>query len=268
MIRIAWLPGLFLGLAILVQHGLLLLEGLIFVSLIVFRRKAWALGSLMNLTAFAVTLPLGLYSFLHNVPLAHTHFGGFQPLVLAEATLFYTALWLFTFPPQTFPRGLRPWIVGSVTMVTLVAGGFLLRETLTGASYLIRTWSGWQTHIGESQSFLDLPLGEAVSQLSMQMSWIVLLLPLAVWIALRRWRHHSPLLRFLIVAAIAFTGLGALQMRYLPYLALVLGLMVGPGGRVLHGCLAASRDGQCRCPGHGGELLPVYSGDRSERHNL
>ena len=43
-----------------------------------------------------------------------------------------------------------------------------------------------QIHIGESQSLLKLPFRDAVSQLSIQMSWLIFILPFGWWILFRR----------------------------------------------------------------------------------
>jgi len=107
-----------------------------------------------------------------------------------------------------------------------MVGAFLLREILAGASYLLTVWSGWQAHIGESQSLFRLPLGEALSQLSMQMSWLVFILPFSWWILFRHVRPLSGMHVVLLLTTLVFIAMGNMQIRYLPYLALWLGLMI------------------------------------------
>ncbi|MEE9166824.1 MAG: hypothetical protein V3U24_05100 [Candidatus Neomarinimicrobiota bacterium] len=222
-IRVSLLPGLYLGLGLLVQHGLLFLEALIFLTLLAIywkeRKDVWGLGIAINAIACIVILPLGIFSHFQGVPLAHTHFGGFQPWVVAEATLFYTTLWLIMSRAKLSGK-YRTSIISASVMMTLVVGVYLWRETVAGAQYVLGAWSGWQSHIGESQSLLSLPLSDVASQVSMQISWLVLILPVGWWLLYRQRRL------LLLVATLMFVVMGSLQMRYLPYLALLLGLMV------------------------------------------
>lgn len=230
ILRIGWLPGLFLGLGLLVQHGLLILEAVIFLTLILWypRRGAvvWALGGAINATAFLVTLPFGFLAHLGGVPLAHTHFGLFQPLALLEASLLCATLWIILKSGKGVSSAVSWMKIAAGSVLTLVLGIFLFNDVLTGASYIFRGWSTWQVQIGESQSIWGLPLKNVISQLSMQMSYMVIFLPLGWFIILRRWRNSPSPYIVLLSATLIFTIMGTLQLRYLPYLALFLGLIL------------------------------------------
>lgn len=231
-IKRSWLfAGLFLGTGLLVQHGLLLLEA---VLLLYFfpcigrrtRSQALAMGTVVNGVAFLVTLPFGYYSHLQGVPLAHTHFSLFQPLVMLCAALLFCLLW-FAVAPPTWLR--KPWRAPG-TMVTaclaVIMLGFLLRQTLEGTTYLVRTWSGWQAQIAESRSLLRSTFGRAVSELSRDMSWAIFLLPIGWLIMIARWRRLRHQDWMLLLTTLLFTLFGLLQIRFLPYLTLLLGLMI------------------------------------------
>jgi asparagine N-glycosylation enzyme membrane subunit Stt3 len=230
----AWLAtGLFFGAGILVQHGLLLLEAVLLFSLLpLFRRQtrsqALAIGTIVNAMAFLVTVPFGLYSHLQGVPLAHTHFGLFQPLTVLSAALLYGTLWLLTAPLARSKKYWRP--VGGIASacLALILIAFLLHQTLEGTAYLVRTWSGWQAQIAESHSLVRISLPRAFHELSQYMSWAIFLLPIGWAIMIARWRRLQPHDRMLLLSSLLFTLFGLLQIRFLPYLALLLGLIIIP----------------------------------------
>lgn len=228
----SWIiPGLIFGLGLLVQHGLLLLEAVLFFSLLPSagvrtRSKIWVFGGVVNAVAFAVTLPFGLYYYVRGVPLAHTHFGLFQPLVALEMALFYSTLWLGLAPPTWLSHRWRSPARVVTAALTLVLATYLLHHTLAGTTYLVRTWSGWQAQIAESHSLVRISLTRAFDELSRYMSWAVFLLPLGWVMMLSRWRRLSPQEWTLFLSTLTFAVFGLFQIRFLPYLALLLGLMV------------------------------------------
>ena len=228
----SWLlTGLILGIGLLVQHGLLLVEAVLLVCTLPFvekrtRSKIWPLGMAVNAAAFVVTFPFGLSYHLQGVPFAHTHFGLFQPLTTLGFALIYCTLWLILAAPIWL---LRPWKNPArvfVTGLTFIYTLFLLEQTLAGTTYLARTWSGWQAQIAESHSLVRLSLTRALNEISQYMSWAVFLLPASWVIMLNRWRRLNPPEWILFLSTILFAIFGLLQIRFLPYLALLLGLIL------------------------------------------
>lgn len=230
-LRVGWTTGLFLALGLLVQHGLLFMEAVILCSLILCYPRSgnsgWILGAGVNAVAFLVILPVGLYAHLNGVPFAHTHFGLFQPLLLMEASLFYFTLWLITSATTTQIWKQRSLVLITSASLTLLVGGFLLQEIMAGATFILGTWSEWEGHIGEFQSILRLPFGDALSQLALQTSWLILLIPVGWALIVIGWKETLATDRVLFVATVVFAAMGGLQIRYLPFLSLYMGVVIG-----------------------------------------
>ena len=229
-LRMGWMTGLFFGLGLLVQHGLLFMEAVILFSLFLCYPRSgssvWMLGAAVNAVAFLLTVPFGLYAHLNGVPFAHTHFGIFQPLLLMEASLFYFTLWLIASTATARIWKQRSLILIISATLTLLAGGFLLQEIVAGATFILGSWSQWEEHIGEFQSILRLPLGNALSQLGLQMSWLVLLIPVGWVLMLISWKRTDSGHRILFITTVVFAAMGGLQIRYLPFLSLYMGIVL------------------------------------------
>ncbi|MDP6835954.1 MAG: hypothetical protein QF551_04400 [Candidatus Marinimicrobia bacterium] len=230
-LRTGWMTGLFLGLGLLVQHGLLFMEAVILLSLILCYPRSgsnvWTVGAAVNTVAFLVTAPFGLYAHLNGVPFAHTHFGAFQPLIVMEASLFYFTLWLITSAAKTRMGKYHSLILITSVTLTLLAGGFLLQEIMAGATFILGTWSEWEEHIGEFQSILRLSPADALSQLGLQMSWLAVLIPVGWVLMLISWKRTDSGHRVLFIATAVFAVMGGLQIRYLPFLSLYMGIILG-----------------------------------------
>ena len=228
---LSWLlPGLFLGLGLLVQHGLLLLEIILILALLPFavqrsRHHYWAFGAVVNGVALLVTLPFGLSGHLQGVPLSHTHFGLFQPLVLLDMALLFFTLWFATAPHSKILRTVKYPVCIITAGAAVVLSGFLLHHIVAGTTYLVRTWSGWQAQIAESHSLLRTSWDRALEELSGYMSWAVFLLPIVWVIMFHRWNRLSSQERILCLSTCAFTAFGLFQIRYLPYCAILFGLI-------------------------------------------
>ncbi|UCE18596.1 MAG: hypothetical protein JSV84_17380 [Gemmatimonadota bacterium] len=225
------LPGICLGLGLLVQHGLLLLEGVFLLSLLPFAGKTtrshlWAFGVAVNGTGFLTTLPFGLFYHLRGVPLAHTHYGLFQSMVLLVMSLFFFTLWLSGASHPKFPRYAKYASCAATATLTVVLTLFLLKQIFIGTTYLLRTWTGWQAQIAESHSLLRTSWDRAFDELGQYMSWAILLLPI-VWIVMvSRWSRLNAHEKILFVVTIIFAAFGLFQVRFLPYLAILYGLML------------------------------------------
>ena len=235
VLSLGWRPGLVLGLGLLVEHGLLILEPLILLCLIVLYlrwRKAslWLWGGVIHAVAGLVILPFGLYNTLQGIHFTHSHFCLFHPLILLGAVLFFLTFWLAVLPSERLGLGYRILAISMGTTLVLFLAAVLLHEVVAGASYLAGSASGWMATIGETTSFFRLTPKQAVGLLSSQVSLLVFLLPIFWCLFLCMFLLHRRELKgphwVLLCSSIIFTAIGLQQIRFLPYMALMLGLVV------------------------------------------
>ena len=224
-------PGIFFGLGLLVQHGLLLLEAVLILPMLLFmgkhfRPQVWAFGCTVNTVAFLVTLPFGLSCYLRGVPLSHTHFGLFQPTVLLVLSLIFFTFWFASISHLKISRPVKYTTCTLTAVLAVMLTLYLLHHILAGTTYLLRTWTGWQAQIAESHSLLRISWNRAFDELSQYMSWAIALLPLAWLIMMYRWPRLSVHEKILFLSTLILAAFGLFQVRYLPYLALLFGLML------------------------------------------
>ena len=226
-----WRPGLILGFGLLVEHGLLILETFILLSLLLlhFKRRTaslWLFGGLLNAVAGLIILPFGLYGTIQGIHFTHSHFGLFHSLVLVGVTIFFLTLWIIALPSDRLRRSYRMCIAGTGVILVLVLAAVLLHEVTAGAGYLAGTSSGWLAIIGETTSFLRVPLKSALSLLFSEVSFLILLLPVFWWLSSRHRHKISTPYWILLSCSLVFVGLGLQQVRFLIYLSLIAGLVL------------------------------------------
>jgi dolichyl-diphosphooligosaccharide--protein glycosyltransferase len=223
VLRAAWLPGLALGAALLVQLTLIILIPFPAAALLLLRgeRRDRVAGFAAAIPAVAllVVAPFAWLYHAAGAPLLHYQFGLFQPLLLSGAALLALAA-RFAFAPAGMLRRI------AAPAALLLCGGMLilpLAGPLSGAAGYLFRQSRWIAHIGESRSLLAAGWGGLEDAL-LTASPLILLLPLALArLARQGWRGDAPR-GMLFFATAGFMLLGALQARFLPHLTLLVGI--------------------------------------------
>lgn len=224
--RALW-PALVLAGALGMQLSLVILVGLAAAVLVGVpgsgRRARFELGAWIFGLAFALLLPWGLLYAAAGAPLRHYQFGLFQPgVLLAAALASCCALMLAPSPAPRRRMRLLGAALAALALVWVVSA--LAGEAIGAVSYLTRSYSSWQQDIGESRPLWADGWRRAASLAFGALSPLVLLLPLA-WLRLARDASAGDSRRGVILAAsLLFAALAILQQRFLPHLALVLGV--------------------------------------------
>lgn len=229
--RAAIVPALALAAALATQLSLVVLIGVTLASILVAPRRAWrssfAQATWLFTLAGAFLLPAALVYEQAGAPLRHYQFGLYQPALLALAALASLgATILVSGGGSALRRGLLV-LVPALLCAALQAR--LASETAGGIAYVFRQYAPWQESIGESQSLFAAGIASGMAALATRLSLLVLALP-AAWVALaRRARAGDAHRGILLVASLLFTVLGLEQTRFLPHLALFVGMAAATG---------------------------------------
>ena len=226
--RTAVLPALALAAALATQLSLVVLIGLAFASILVAPRNSWrhsfAQAAWLFALAGAFLLPAALAYDRAGAPLRHFQFGLFQPALLALAALASLGATILLSGGSgggALRRGLLA-LAPALAFAALAAR--LAVETAGGIAYVFRQYAPWQETIGESQSIFAPGIAAGIGGLATRLSLLVFTLPFA-WFALaRRARANDTRRGIVLVASVLFAALGLMQSRFLPHLALFIGL--------------------------------------------
>ncbi len=228
--RTAVVPALALAAALATQLSLVVLIGVALVSILVAPRRAWrssfAQATWLFTLAGAFLLPAALAYARAGAPLRHYQFGLFQPALLALAALASLGATILVSGGSALRRGL---LVLAPALLFAALQARLASETAGGIAYVFRQYAPWQETIGESQSLFTAGIASGMGALATRLSLLVLALP-AAWFALaRRARAGDARRGILLVASLLFTVLGLEQARFLPHLALFVGMAAATG---------------------------------------
>jgi dolichyl-diphosphooligosaccharide--protein glycosyltransferase len=223
--RAALLPALALAAALATQLSLVVLIAIAFVTILVAPpstwRRAFAHATWLYALAAVVLLPAASAYARAGAPLRHYQFGLFHPALLALAALASLAAAILAAGGGRRRRALLA-LIPALLFAALAArlGG----ETAGGIAYIFRQYAPWQETIGESQSLFAPGIAAGAAALATRLSLLALALPLA-WPALaRRALAGDPRRAILLVASALFAALGLTQARFLPHLALFVGM--------------------------------------------
>lgn len=162
-------------------------------------------------------LPIALAYASAGAPIAHTHFGLFQPALLGCAALAAASAALGM-------TGERRWRRLAIPLAALsLTGLFLLsRELLAGLGFVGRT-SPWIASIGESRSPFAGGAAAGFAFALRELSPLVLLLPFGLVGLVRRARRGEGVAAVAFAALSIATILAAAQARFAGYLGLLVG---------------------------------------------
>jgi dolichyl-diphosphooligosaccharide--protein glycosyltransferase len=223
--RTTILPALALAAALATQLSLVLLIGVAFGSILVAPRRTWRRGFESATWIFAlagvVILPAALAYQQAGAPLRHYQFGLFQPALLLMAALASLGAHILCAGGSPLRRGL---LVLAPALLLAALAARLMNETTGGLAYVFRQYAPWQGTIGESQLLFSPGIPAGIAELFTRLSLLVLALPFA-WVPLARRALAGDARRgILLVASVLFTVIGLEQTRFLPHLALLVGM--------------------------------------------
>ncbi len=220
--RRALLPALALAAGLATQAALLPAAALPFLAALVLPNEARRtmprfLASFWGATALLL-LPVSWVYTAAGAPIAHTHFGHFQPALLASAALGAAALAL------AMASAGRRLLLAIPSAALSLAGLFLLTpELLAGLGFVGRS-STWIATIGESRSPFAGGVAAGLRFALGELSLLVVLLPLAFVALFRRSRSGDGAASVALAALAVGTLLASAQARFAGYLGMLVGV--------------------------------------------
>jgi len=243
-LRHAIVPGAALAAALLVQLTLVVLVPLACAATLLgaWRRRASALELLawLHAAAFALVIPWSIAYAVAGAPFRYYQFGMFQPALLALAALAAIVARGVSAPGAA--RAARaPRLAALLTAAAIGAwlAARLAGEGAAGVTYVTGTFAAWQATIGESRSILRMGFTNGAGLAFAMLSILVLALPVACVLLARRALAGDGRRAVLLVAIAGFAVLGAEQLRFLPHLALLVGIAFATVVEPLEGRLGA-----------------------------